>query len=115
MLFSDVVAQTNLSNRLREGIRSGKVAHAQLFDGAEGSGSLALARAYAQYLHCTNKTDDDSCGECDSCIAHSKLQHPDLHWSFPFFKKDSSGKSVSDPFQSSWRDMMLEGAYIGAE
>ena len=115
MLFSDVVAQTNLSNRLREGIRSGKVAHAQLFDGAEGSGALALARAYAQYLHCTNKTDDDSCGECDSCVAHSKLQHPDLHWSFPFFKKDSSGKSVSDPFQSSWRDMMLEGAYIGAE
>lgn len=47
MLFSDVVAQTELSSRLREGIRSGKVAHAQLFDGAEGSGALALARAYA--------------------------------------------------------------------
>ena len=43
MLFSDVVAQTNLSNRLKEGIRSGKVAHAQLFEGAEGSGYCASA------------------------------------------------------------------------
>lgn len=115
MLFSDVVAQTTLSSRLREGIRSGKVAHAQLFDGAEGSGALSLARAYAQYLHCTERTENDSCGQCTSCIAHSKLQHPDLHWAFPFFKKDSSGRSISDPFQSTWREMMLEGAYIGQE
>ena len=114
MLFSDVVAQSSLSKRLREGIRSGKVAHAQLFDGAEGSGALALARACAQYLHCTNKNDDDSCGTCDSCVAHSKLQHPDLHWSFPFFKKNSSGKSISDPFQAPWREMMMEGAYMGS-
>ncbi|MBM55132.1 MAG: DNA polymerase III subunit delta [Euryarchaeota archaeon] len=115
MLFSDVVAQIELSSRLREGIRSGKVAHAQLFDGAEGSGALALARAYAQYLHCTSRTDEDSCGKCDSCIAHLKVQHPDLHWAFPFFKKDSSGRSISDPFQSSWREVMLDGAYVGQE
>jgi DNA polymerase-3 subunit delta' len=115
MLFSDVVAQTTLSKRLRDGIRSGKVAHAQLFDGAEGSGALALARAYAQYLHCTDRLEDDSCGKCTSCIAHSKLQHPDLHWAFPFFKKDSSGRSISDPFQTSWREVMLESAYVGQE
>ncbi len=115
MLFSDLVAQTELSSRLREGIRSGKVAHAQLFDGAEGSGALALARAYAQYLHCKSRTDEDSCGKCDSCVAHEKLQHPDLHWAFPFFKKDSSGRSISAPFQSSWREVMLEGAYVGQE
>jgi DNA polymerase-3 subunit delta' len=115
MLFSDVVAQTQLSNSLREGIRSGKVAHAQLFDGPEGSGALALARAYAQYLHCTDRTEDDSCGKCYSCVAHSKLQHPDLHWAFPFFKNDSSGKSISAPFQTSWREVMLESAYVGQE
>ena len=115
MLFSDVVAQTNLAARLRDGINSGKVAHAQLFDGSEGSGALALARAYAQYLHCTDRTPEDSCGKCTSCVAHSKLQHPDLHWSFPFFKKDSSGRSISDPFQSQWREVMLDSAYVGQE
>ena len=87
MLFSEVVAQTSLASRLREGVRSEKVAHAQLFDGSENSGALALARAYAQYLHCTDRIPEDSCGKCASCVAHSKLQHPDLHWSFPFFKR----------------------------
>ena len=115
MLFSEVVAQTSLASRLREGVRSEKVAHAQLFDGSEGSGALALARAYAQYLHCTDRTPEDSCGKCASCVAHSKLQHPDLHWSFPFFKKDSSGRSISDPFQSDWRESMLDTAYFGIE
>ena len=115
MLFSEVVAQTSLASRLREGVRSEKVAHAQLFDGSEGSGVLALARAYAQYLHCTDRTPEDSCGKCASCVAHSKLQHPDLHWSFPFFKKDSSGRSISDPFQSDWRESMLDTAYFGIE
>ena len=115
MLFSEVVAQTSLASRLREGVRSEKVAHAQLFDGSEGSGALALARAYAQYLHCTDRIPEDSCGKCASCVAHSKLQHPDLHWSFPFFKKDSSGRSISDPFQSDWRESMLDTAYFGIE
>ena len=115
MLFSDVVAQTTLSNRFRECIKAGNVAHAQLFDGAEGTGALALARAYAQYLHCTDRTEEDSCGKCTSCVAHSKLQHPDLHWAFPFFKKNSSGKSVSDPFQTDWREVMLDSAYVGQE
>lgn len=115
MLFSEVVAQTSLASRLREGVRSEKVAHAQLFDGSEGSGALALARAYAQYLHCSDRTPEDSCGKCASCVAHSKLQHPDLHWSFPFFKKDSFGRSISDPFQSVWRESMLETAYFGIE
>ena len=115
MLFSEVVAQTSLASRLREGVRSEKVAHAQLFDGSEGSGALALARAYAQYLHCSDRTPEDSCGKCASCFAHSKLQHPDLHWSFPFFKKDSSGRSISDPFQSVWRESMLDTAYFGIE
>ena len=115
MLFSDIVAQTTLSNRFRECIKSGNVAHAQLLDGAEGSGALALARAYAQYLHCTDRTEEDSCGKCTSCVAHSKLQHPDLHWAFPFFKKNSSGRSISAPFQTAWREVMLDSAYIGQE
>ena len=115
MQFSEVLGQTQISSLLREGARSKRIAHAQLFDGNEGSGSLALARAYAQYLHCANPSESDSCGICDSCNAHRKLQHPDLHWTFPFFKKDGSGRSTSDPFQILWRECMLESGYIGLE
>ena len=115
MQFSEVLGQTKISSLLREGARSKRIAHAQLFDGKEGSGALALARAYAQYLHCNNPSDNDSCGSCDSCKAHEKLQHPDLHWTFPFFKKEGSGHSISDPFQILWRESMLETGYLGLE
>jgi len=115
MQFSEVLGQTKISSLLREGARSKRIAHAQLFDGKEGSGALALARAYAQYLHCKNPSDNDSCGSCDSCKAHEKLQHPDLHWTFPFFKKEGSGHSISDPFQILWRESMLETGYLGLE
>lgn len=115
MQFSEVLGQTKISSLLREGARSKRIAHAQLFDGKEGSGALALARAYAQYLHCKDPSDSDSCGSCDSCKAHDKLQHPDLHWTFPFFKKEGSGHSISDPFQILWRESMLETGYLGLE
>lgn len=115
MQFSEVLGQTKISSLLREGARSKRIAHAQLFDGKEGSGALALARAYAQYLHCKDPSDSDSCGRCDSCKAHDKLQHPDLHWTFPFFKKEGSGHSISDPFQILWRESMLETGYLGLE
>ena len=115
MQFSEVLGQTQISSLLREGARSKRIAHAQLFDGKEGSGALALARAYAQYLHCKNPSDNDSCGSCDSCKAHKRLQHPDLHWTFPFFKKEGSGHSISDPFQILWRESMLETGYLGLE
>jgi DNA polymerase-3 subunit delta' len=115
MQFSEVLGQTKISSLLREGARSKRIAHAQLFDGKEGSGALALARAYAQYLHCKNPSDSDSCGSCDSCKAHDKLQHPDLHWTFPFFKKEGSGHSISAPFQILWRESMLETGYLGLE
>ena len=95
MQFVDVIGQSVLSTRLRDGVLSGRIAHAQLFEGTNGSGGLALARAYAQYLHCTDRTKEDSCGVCTSCLAHKKVQHPDLHWTFPFFKKDGSGNIVS--------------------
>ena len=115
MQFSEVLGQTQISSLLREGARSKRIAHAQLFDGKEGSGALALARAYAQYLHCKNPSDNDSCGSCDSCKAHKRLQHPDLHWTFPFFKKEGSGHSISAPFQILWRESMLETGYLGLE
>jgi DNA polymerase-3 subunit delta' len=115
MQFSEVLGQTKISSLLREGARSKRIAHAQLFDGKEGSGALALARAYAQYLHCKDPSDSDSCGSCDSCKAHDKLQHPDLHWTFPFFKKEGSGHSISAPFQILWRESMLETGYLGLE
>ena len=82
--------------------------HAQLFVGAAGSGTLPLALAYTQYLHCTNRHDGDSCGECPSCRQIEKLAHPDLHLVFPVNKqgkKPTNGLVANDfieEFRTLW-------------
>ena len=87
MRFCDIVGHADLKRRLAAGIDGGRISHAQLFVGAAGSGTLPLALAYIQYLHCTNRHDGDSCGECPSCRQIEKLAHPDLHIVFPVNKQ----------------------------
>ena len=47
MQFAACTGTEETAARLRAGVRSGRVAHAVLFEGPEGSGALGLARAYA--------------------------------------------------------------------
>ena len=115
MRFDSVIGHADIAAKLRAGAESGRVAHAQLFNGPEGCGTLPLALAYAQYLHCTARSAEDSCGKCTSCKHYDSLQHPDLHWSFPFFKKDGSDHALSQPFQGLWRDRVLTDPYFGQE
>ena len=113
MQFRDIVGQAAVKQRLIETVRSGRVSHAQLFLGPEGSGSLALALAYAQYISCENPGADDSCGECASCRKYSKLIHPDLHFSYPFFAKHKEDTAQS--FIAEWREAFLNNPYLDLE
>lgn len=118
MQFKDVIGQSAVKRRLIEAAKNGRVAHAQLFMGPEGTGKLPLALAYAQYLACPNHVVvdsvdgpmEDSCGQCPACLQYAKLQHPDLHFAFPIVKADSG--SVCDDFVSSWRAQLLEKPYF---
>ena len=99
MRFCDIKGHTELKKRLAAGIDGGRISHAQLFAGAAGSGTLALATAYIQYLNCTNRHNGDSCGECPSCRQIEELAHPDLHLVFPVNKqgkKPTSGLIAND-------------------
>ena len=80
MQFQSVIGQQHLKEKLLQTVQDGRISHAQLFWGAEGSGNLPLALAYAQYLNCTARTATDSCGVCPSCNKIQKLIHPDLHF-----------------------------------
>ena len=84
-------------------INSERISHAQLFLGKEGSGNLAMALAYVQYLYCLNKTENDACGTCSSCVKVNKLVHPDIHFVFPVATNDKVKKDpVSNNFIESW-------------
>lgn len=116
MKFADIAGQKEIINRIVSNVRDGRISHAQLFTGTEGSGSLALALAYAQFVNCTNKqyfSDDvelhgDSCGECASCLKSNKLIHPDLHFVFPINETKSVKKGISRDFMPNWRQFLSE-------
>ena len=105
MLFSEIVGHDDLKKRLIQSVNENRVAHAQLFVGTEGSGKMALAIAYAQYINCQNRTESDSCGVCRSCKKYMSLSHPDLHFIFPTATNKSVKKDPeSDLFLAEWRE-----------
>ena len=86
MLFKDICGFEKTKTQLLESVRNNRVSHAQLFFGPSGNAKVCLALAYAQYLNCIKKTDQDSCGTCSSCIKYKNLSHPDLHFIYPVLK-----------------------------
>lgn len=124
MKFEDIKGQYVLANRLTEIIDSGRVGHAQLFEGKNEDGALAMALAYIQYLNCQNKKHyqdgehqglrADSCGECPSCKKFEQLMHTDLHFVFPNANTPKVKGSVSsEDFQEEFRDYVLATAARG--
>lgn len=114
MRFADVIGQEDVKRMLRCSVAEGRVAHALMFSGRCGTGTLPLALAYAQYLNCTDRHDGDSCGVCPSCVQMSKLMHPDLHFVFPVNTvKGGPQKPMSDNFLPQWREEVLStGGYF---
>jgi len=112
MFFKDVVGQEALKKRLIHSVQDERISHAQLFSGPAGTGKVAMAIAYAQYISCKNRTATDSCGVCPSCHKYQKLAHPDLHFVFPIFNSKNFNKPVSDDFLPQWREMVLNNPYF---
>ncbi len=113
MQFKEIVGQETIKQRLIATVKENRVSHAQLFLGPEGSGSLAVAVAYAQYISCENKQENDSCGECSSCRKYQKLVHPDLHFSYPFFAKHKDNTALT--FVDQWRKAFLKNPYLNLD
>ena len=107
MLFNQIIGQEYIKNHLQKSAENGRIPHAQLFVGKEGSGTLPMAIAYAQFLLCNSSENAEACNiKCD------KLQHPDLHFAFPVTTNDSVKKHpVSNLFLEDWRTFISEKPY----
>ena len=110
MLFREIIGQEATKQQLRQAVREGRIPHAQLFAGISGIGKLQLALAYAQYLNCPNRTEEDSCGTCPTCLQYQHLQHPDLHFVFPIVKTDAA--DICDAWLEPWREIILNNRYF---
>ncbi|MDE6143361.1 MAG: DNA polymerase III subunit delta, partial [Muribaculaceae bacterium] len=53
MKFADIAGHSDIINSLRQMADSGKIPHAILFSGISGIGKFRMARAFAQYIHCS--------------------------------------------------------------
>lgn len=134
MQFEQIITNPGTRNHLVNMVSGNRLSHALLFLGKEGSGSLPLAIAFAQYILCekvnpkkkrqvvslfgepvepsTTEFPPDSCGVCASCTKIEKLIHPDLHFSYPVLKKNSEHKKVvSTDFIAEWRQFVKDTPY----
>lgn len=110
MKFSEIVGHKELIERLRANIDSGRVSHAQLIVGECGWGTLQVALAYVQYLHCAHREGGEPCGKCPSCVQIALLAHPDVHFIFPIV--NPSKTPTSDSFIGEWREIVAQSDAI---
>lgn len=115
MTFSDIVGQEEVKQHLVRLLFENKLPHAIMLCGPKGAGKLPLALAFAQTLLCQHPTEDGACGTCSDCQMSSLWAHPDLHFSFPVYKRKSSDKPVSDDFLQEWRDQISSSPYFDIE
>ncbi|MDO5075296.1 MAG: DNA polymerase III subunit delta' [Bacteroidales bacterium] len=112
------IAQHDIVAHLQKQWAEGRVPHALLLAGPEGSGKMALALDFARLLLCQNPQKGEMaepCGTCHGCAMTRTLAHPDLHFAYPIIRPKSmsaSGRLVCDVWLKEWRDMLLQSPYF---
>ena len=132
MQFKDVIGQSATKQHLVEMVEQNRLSHALLFLGREGSGTLPLALAFAQYVVSqpvaspevadlfggfTALESKPSFLTPEQVVGESAFQragqliHPDLHFSYPVIPRKSGDKPVSTDYISEWREFITQFPY----
>jgi DNA polymerase-3 subunit delta' len=112
MLFDDILGQGYIKNHLTQNVDRGRIPHAQLFIGPEGSGTLPMAIAYAQYILCSNTDGENNTGNQACNLKFTHFSHPDLHFAFPVTTSDKAkSHPVSNNYMDEWRQMLTDQPY----
>lgn len=108
MRFTDVTGHNRIKEELRHLVDSDRIPHALMLSGVSGVGKMNMARAFAQYIHCSSRRDGEPCGVCPSCVQHKNLNHPDMHYVYPLAK----AKALSEDYTEQWRKMLGEYPFM---
>lgn len=112
MQFKDILGQEHIKKHLVFSADNGRIPHAQLFVGPEGSGTLPMAMAYAQYILCQNVDGENDTGNEACNLKFNSISHPDLHFAFPVTTNDKiKSHPVSSHFLQEWRQLLKEQPY----
>ena len=137
--------QSSLYHQLQSQWRSGRLPHAILLDGPEGTGHMAVALDFARLLLCETPQEQSpqdglssqsdglsspqdeahaqqgimvACGACPGCAMTHKWAHPDLHFVFPVIRPKSASSTtrvVSDLWIKEWREMLKKTTHFDLE
>ncbi len=102
MFWEKVIGQKDVKQRLLQLVEEHRLPHALMLCGPAGSGKLALALAFGCHLL------------GDSPMVR-KLEHPDLHFTYPTIKLPSMGsdhKPVSLDFATEWHELIMRTPYF---
>ena len=108
MLWTKVIGQKILKNKLKYLIDTNQVPHSQLFTGASGYGSLPLVIEFSLSLLENNSVSKVTRKLSERC------QHPDLHFILPVVKKNNENVVYSHHYIQDWLtfiDTKLYGSY----
>ena len=112
MKFSEVLGNEQAIAQIRQMIDADRLPHALLLYGEPGVPKLGLAMAAAQYLHCRNHVDGDSCGVCPMCRQHQTFNQVDTHFSYPFTNRKSDSNSNNSceagDYIDEWREFVSQ-------
>lgn len=115
MWYEGVLGQKAVVQHLDESLKNNRIAHAQLFVGKGGSGTLQLALAYMRGIvaHIRGGQFLEE-GDSSSINKLQKLVHPDVHFVFPVNKTQdiSRDKLVSDDFIEHWRELVSSNPFL---
>ena len=95
----------------------GRLPHAIMLCGPAGCGKLALAIGFARVL-LSQKVEGGMFSDSPEYVESpmlKKLEHPDLHFTYPTIKLPSMGtdhKPVSDDFAHEWHELVMAGPYF---
>jgi DNA polymerase-3 subunit delta' len=104
-MFEQVIGQKEAQERLLQMVREDRLPHAIMLCGPMGAGKMALAIGFAKVL----LTKDNSQAMLE------KLEHPDLHFTYPTIKLPSMStdhKPVSEDFAREWHELVMAGPYF---
>lgn len=77
MLFSSFAGNRDVVKRLADFINQGRLPHAIILEGAQGSGRRTLAKIIAAGAVCADPVSKP-CGRCGHCVKADRLVHPDI-------------------------------------
>ena len=103
-----------MQQRLIRMVDEDRLPHAIMLTGPQGAGKLALAIGFAKVL-LSQGGETSMFGEPVESPMLRKLEHPDLHFTYPTIKLPSMSadhKPVSDDFAREWHELVMAGPYF---